>query len=72
MKNFFIYQIYFILNLLVLKLFIDYLITSFIGGDYLYVVMCSFIIASDLNDMINRQRNFDKYYPHFSNKWLYF
>lgn len=72
MKPFFIYQTYVILNILVLKLFIGYLISSFIGGNYLYVVMCSFVIASDLNDMINRQRNFDKYFPHFIDKWLYF
>jgi hypothetical protein len=72
MKNFFIYQIYFILNLLVLKLFIGFLITYFIGGSYLYVIMCSLVIAMDLDDMIDRQRNFDRYYPHFSDKWLYF
>jgi hypothetical protein len=72
MKNFFIYQIYFILNLLVLKLFIGFLIFNFIGGSYLYVILCSLGIAMDLDDMIDRQRNFDRYYPHFTNKWLYF
>jgi hypothetical protein len=73
MKNpFILYQTYFVLNLLLLKVFIGFLVESIILGNYTNVIMCSFVIASDINDMINRQRNFDKYYPHFEHKWLYF
>jgi hypothetical protein len=73
MKNtFLLYQTYFVLNFFVLDLFIGYLIKSFILGDYINVILCSIVIASDINDMINRQSNFDKYNPHFEHKWLYF
>lgn len=73
MKNpFILYQTYFVLNLLILKVFIGFLVESIILGNYINVIMSSFIVASDINDMINRQRNFDKYCPHFKHKWLYF
>ena len=73
MKNpFILYQTYFVLNLLILKVFIGFLVESIILGNYINVIMASFIVASDINDMINRQRNFGKYYPHFEHKWLYF
>lgn len=72
MKNYIIYQIYFILNILVLKLFIGLLIASFIGGNHWLVILYSFVITIDLDDMINRQRKFNRYYPYFVNKWLYF
>jgi hypothetical protein len=73
MKNpFILYQTYFVLNLLLLKVFIGFLVESIILGNYFNLIMCACVIASDINDMINRQRNFNKYYPHFVHKWLYF
>lgn len=73
MKNSLVlYFVYGVMNLILLGISLEYTIKSVIEVDYLGVLLWSFILCVDLNDMINRQRNFAKYYPHFEDKWLYF
>jgi hypothetical protein len=40
--------------------------------DYIGVLLWSFIMATDLNDLITKQKNFVRYYPDFQEKWLTF
>lgn len=73
MKNSLVlYFVYGVMGLILLGISLEFTIKSVIEVDYLGVLLWSFILCVDLNDMIERHRNFTKYYPHFEDKWLYF
>lgn len=73
MKNgLLLYFVYGVLNLMILDISLKYLIVSFMEVDYLGVLLWSILLATDLNDLINKQRNFVRYYPNFEEKWLTF
>jgi hypothetical protein len=73
MKNgLLLYFVYGVLNLMILDISLKYLIVSFMEVDYLGVLLWSILLATDLNDLINKQRNFVMYYPNFEEKWLTF
>ena len=73
MKNSLIlYFVYGVMGLILLGISLEFTIKSVIEVDYLGVLLWAFILCVDLNDMIDRHRNFTKYYPHFEDKWLYF
>lgn len=73
MKNSLVlYFVFGVMNLILLGISLEFTIKSVIEVDYLGVLLWSFILCIDLNDMIERHRNFTKYYPHFEEKWLYF
>ncbi len=73
MKNSLVlYFVFGVMNLILLGISLEFTIKSVIEVDYLGVLLWSFILCVDLNDMIDRHRNFTKYYPHFEDKWLYF
>jgi hypothetical protein len=40
--------------------------------DYFGLIIFSILFSWELNEFINRQRNFVKYYPYFEDKWLGF
>lgn len=71
-KSFVRYYVYLILNILLIKLFLGYIVTSFIDGNIWGVVIGSWVVASDLSGCIVRHQNFIKYYPFFNKNWLYF
>ncbi len=73
MKNgLLLYFIYGVLNLMILDISLKYLIVSIMEVDYPGVLLWSIFFATDLNDLINKQRNFFRYYPNFQEKWLTF
>lgn len=67
-----LYVVYSVLNLLLLSIGVKWLFTSVLECDYIGVLLWSFVVSVDLNDIVNKQRNFVKYYPHFEDKWLKF
>jgi hypothetical protein len=71
-NNLVLYFVYEVLNLMFLGLSLKYLIVSVNAIDYVGVLLWSIILSVDLNDVINRYRNFTKYYPNFQDKWLNF
>jgi hypothetical protein len=71
-KDLLLYFIYGVLNLMILDISLKYLIVSIMEVDYPGVLLWSIFFATDLNDLINKQRNFFKYYPNFQEKWLTF
>jgi hypothetical protein len=71
-KDLLLYFIYGVLNLMILDISLKYLIVSIMEVDYFGVLLWSIFFATDLNDLINKQRNFFKYYPNFQEKWLTF
>jgi hypothetical protein len=71
-KDLLLYFIYGVLNLMILDISLKYLIVSIMEIDYIGVLLWSFIMATDLNDLITKQKNFVRYYPNFQEKWLTF
>jgi hypothetical protein len=71
-KDLLLYFIHGVLNLMILDISLKYLIVSIMEVDYPGVLLWSIFFATDLNDLINKQRNFFKYYPNFQEKWLTF
>jgi hypothetical protein len=71
-KDLLLYFIYGVLNLMILDISLKYLIVSIMEVDYPGVLLWSIFFATDLNDLINKQRNFFRYYPNFQEKWLTF
>jgi hypothetical protein len=71
-KDLLLYFIYGVLNLMILDISLKYLIVSIMEIDYIGVLLWSFIMATDLNDLITKQKNFVRYYPDFQEKWLTF
>lgn len=73
MKNgLLLYFMYGVLNLMILDISLRYLIVSIMEVDYIGVLLWSILLATDLNDLITKQKNFIKYYPYFQEKWLTF
>lgn len=64
------YFIYGIMDSIVLMLSIKWLIISVMDVDYIGVVIWSLLISFNLDNMIDKHRNFKKYYPYFEDKWL--
>ena len=64
------YTVFGILNLYVIYYAFLSCLASFNTGDTLFTIMWSILFSFSLNDFINRQRNFVKYYPNFSHLWL--
>lgn len=71
-KGLLLYFIYGVLNLMILDISLKYLIVSIMEIDYIGVLLWSLIMATDLNDLITKQKNFVRYYPNFQEKWLTF
>jgi hypothetical protein len=71
-KDLLLYFIYGVLNIMILDISLKYVIVSIMEVDYPGVLLWSIFFATDLNDLINKQRNFFKYYPNFQEKWLTF
>jgi hypothetical protein len=71
-KDLLLYFVYGVLNLMILDISLKYLIVSIMEIDYIGVLLWSFIMATDLNDLITKQKNFVRYYPDFQEKWLTF
>jgi hypothetical protein len=71
-KDLLLYFIYGVLNLMILDISLKYLIVSIMEVDYPGVLLWSIFFATDLNDLINKQRNFFRHYPNFQEKWLTF
>ena len=70
MKTLHLYFALFTLDIFLLYVFIPVMVTSFISSNFIVLIISSIVVASELNDMITRQQNFIKYYPHFEDKWL--
>jgi hypothetical protein len=70
MKTLYQYFAIFLLDLFLLYIFIPVMILSFINNDILLLIISSIVVATDLNELITRHRNFVLYYPNFEDKWL--
>lgn len=70
MKTLYQYFAIFLLDLFLLYIFIPDMILSFINNDILLLTISSIVVATDLNELVTRQRNFVLYYPNFEDKWL--
>lgn len=70
MKTLYQYFLIFLFDLFLLYIFGSMMISSFLDNNLLYLTISSIIVAMDLNEMIDRHRNFRLYYPHFEDKWL--
>lgn len=64
------YFIYGIMDSIVLMLSIKWLIISVMDVDYIGVFIWALLISFNLDNMIDKHRNFKKYYPYFEDKWL--
>jgi hypothetical protein len=56
-------------NLLTLSISLKFTITSVIEIDYLGVIIWSLIFSLTLSEFVDKQREFEKYYPHFEDRW---
>lgn len=70
MKTLYIYLLGLIFDLFLLQIFIPLIIVSFINGNIILLIISSIFVASDLNELITKHRNFVLYYPNFEDKWL--
>jgi len=70
MKTITRYYINSFLNLLLLSFFLKYSIIYFLNGNIPLFTVWFILFTSDLRDLINKQKNFNKYYPFFEDKWL--
>jgi len=66
------YMVYGILNFIVLGISFEYTVKSVIEVDYFGTLLWSLVFATELNDFINKHRNFVRYYPDFEDKWITF
>jgi|688.fasta_scaffold366640_2 hypothetical protein len=68
-SSLFQYFIVGLFNLLTLSISLEFTITSVIEIDYLGVILWSLIFSLTLNEFVDKQREFEKYYPHFEDRW---
>ena len=68
-SSLFQYFIVGLFNLLTLSISLEFTITSVIEIDYLGVILWSLIFSLTLSEFVDKQREFEKYYPHFEDRW---
>ncbi len=68
-SSLFQYFIVGLFNLLTLSISLEFTITSVIEIDYLGVILWSLIFSLTLNEFVDKQREFEKCYPHFEERW---
>ena len=68
-SSLFQYFIVGLFNLLTLSISLEFTIISVIEIDYLGVILWSLIFSLTLNEFVDKQREFEKYYPHFEDRW---
>jgi hypothetical protein len=68
-SSLFQYFIVGLFNLLTLSISLKFTIISVIEIDYLGVILWSLIFSLTLNEFVDKQREFEKYYPHFEDRW---
>lgn len=71
-KNLVYYIVFALFDILFCQICLKYIFISFMEIDYFGLIIFSILFSWELNEFINRQRNFVKYYPHFEDKWLGF
>jgi hypothetical protein len=68
-SSLFQYFIVGLFNLLTLSISLKFTIISVIEIDYLGVILWSLIFSLTLSEFVDKQREFEKYYPHFEDRW---
>jgi len=72
MKTIYRYYIYSIVDIIQIMFFLKLSYYKFLSGETLMFSIWLILFVMNLNEMINKGRNFRKYYPHFEeDKWLY-
>ena len=64
------YYFYTFINLLIVYLSIDKLIPCVMNGSFWGTILWALVLSTTLETLIDKHRNFMKYYPHFEEKWL--
>ena len=70
MKSITRYYISSFVNLLVLVVFLNYSFKYFLTGNITLFTIWFILFTINLRDLVDRQKNFMKYYPLFEDKWL--
>lgn len=70
-KNLIYYVIICVFNLITLYVSGKMIVYSIVESSILGTLIFSLLFALTTNEVINRQRNFVKYYPNFTDKWLF-
>ncbi len=70
MKTITKYYISSFIKLLILVLFLKYSIIYFLKADVTLFSLWFILFVCELRDVIDRQKNFLKYYPFFQDKWF--
>jgi hypothetical protein len=56
-------------NLLTLSISLKFTIISVIEINYIGAILWSLIFSLTLSEFVDKQREFEKYYPHFEDRW---
>lgn len=70
MKTITKYYISSFIKLLILAFFLKYSIIYFLKADVALFSFWFILFVNELRDIIDRQKNFLKYYPFFQDKWF--
>ena len=70
-SNLFTYTLFGVINCYLIWILTKYLVTAVLNVDLIQTLIWSTILAFDIDGLIERQRNFSKYYPNFEDKWSY-
>ena len=71
MKNLITYFVFSVFELVLFMVYSNCLVHSIMVVDYFGVIIWSIIFAIELNEFLNKHREFVKYHPNFTDRWLY-
>lgn len=70
-SNLFTYTLFGVINCYLIWIFTQYLVSAVLNEDLIRTFIWATLLSFDIDGLIERHRNFSKYYPNFEDKWIY-
>lgn len=72
MRNTFnLFVVFSLIDIFFMNIMLGEVIDSFINNNYLFLLVWLVVLSSSLNLIMKKHKNFNQYYPHFEDKWLF-